>query len=624
MQAAAAVADSDLDLELMVLVERSTELVGARGGTAYTLRFVHGETDLLLRVAVEGELLPRRRLDRPAGADDRPRHPRRASPRSHDAVVSDTRPVRPHRPARRADPDPPRAPRPRPTRRSPPPLSRSDRRPRKDPRCRSLPRTSARPQAPGPRPDAARRVPPIAAVEGRVLDPATALAVNGVRPAADGVRRSAADDLQVGRRRGALEVLARGRRAPGLERRARATEDPRTAELQVRRAAVCGSASPRTARRIAPDGWTLLQQTRAQFGVEAVKGVGLDHVVFREPVRLEPVRRQQPVRRELEPVPRSNPPGVALSTRSSTYAIPGWGGRQPVAYVGPPPRRRTGRDSAPAGVRWWRSWTPAAARTRGSTAWSTKGVELDGHADRLQRPGDRPRDRTATWRAARRHDRPAVRATARSSPGWCTRPARTRTSCPGGSCPRTARSSSRTGSPRWPRSPSWSRRHRDGRDGRAADRRPQPVDGLLPRDARGRALRSDAATRSSRTSSRHGTLVVCSAGNDATSRPSFPAAFAPWSDGNGPVAADPDCLPIVSVGRAEPERQTDALFSNAGPWVRPTCRGAAVMSTIPPFQGGLQPMARTKAFGRVARVDRPRRLPRWVRRSGAERRSRRR
>jgi hypothetical protein len=54
MQAAAAAADADLDLELMVLVERSTtELAGARGSSSYTLRFVHGDTDLLLRVAVD-------------------------------------------------------------------------------------------------------------------------------------------------------------------------------------------------------------------------------------------------------------------------------------------------------------------------------------------------------------------------------------------------------------------------------------------------------------------------------------------------------------------------------------------------------------------------------------------
>ena len=47
------VAASDLDLELMELVERSTELVGTRGSTSYTLRFVHGDTDLLLRIAVD-------------------------------------------------------------------------------------------------------------------------------------------------------------------------------------------------------------------------------------------------------------------------------------------------------------------------------------------------------------------------------------------------------------------------------------------------------------------------------------------------------------------------------------------------------------------------------------------
>jgi hypothetical protein len=55
MQAAAAIAASDLDTELMELVERSSELVGARGSTAYTIRFVHGDTDLLLRIAVDGD-----------------------------------------------------------------------------------------------------------------------------------------------------------------------------------------------------------------------------------------------------------------------------------------------------------------------------------------------------------------------------------------------------------------------------------------------------------------------------------------------------------------------------------------------------------------------------------------
>ena len=54
MQAAAAFAASDLDVELMELVERASELAGARGSSSYTLRFVHGDTDLLLRIAVDG------------------------------------------------------------------------------------------------------------------------------------------------------------------------------------------------------------------------------------------------------------------------------------------------------------------------------------------------------------------------------------------------------------------------------------------------------------------------------------------------------------------------------------------------------------------------------------------
>jgi subtilisin family serine protease len=99
--------------------------------------------------------------------------------------------------------------------------------------------------------------------------------------------------------------------------------------------------------------------------------------------------------------------------------------------------------------------------------------------------------------------------------------------------------------------------------------------------------------------SANGCLVVCSAGNDGTSRPSFPAAFAPWSDGSGPIQPSPGVLPVVSVGALNPNRTTDALFSNAGPWVRAHAEGAAVMSTMPvTFQGGLQAPAATKAFGR--------------------------
>jgi subtilisin family serine protease len=95
-----------------------------------------------------------------------------------------------------------------------------------------------------------------------------------------------------------------------------------------------------------------------------------------------------------------------------------------------------------------------------------------------------------------------------------------------------------------------------------------------------------------------GVAVTCSAGNDATARPMFPAAFAPWADGSGGETAKVDAIPVVSVGALNPNG-TDALFSNAGPWVRAWAPGAAVLSTLPPsFQGGSEPLARTEAFQR--------------------------
>ncbi len=54
--AEAELVDSDFDYELMLLVERSTELAGARGSSsAYTLRFAYDDVDLLVRaVAANG------------------------------------------------------------------------------------------------------------------------------------------------------------------------------------------------------------------------------------------------------------------------------------------------------------------------------------------------------------------------------------------------------------------------------------------------------------------------------------------------------------------------------------------------------------------------------------------
>ena len=59
---------------------------------------------------------------------------------------------------------------------------------------------------------------------------------------------------------------------------------------------------------------------------------------------------------------------------------------------------------------------------------------------------------------------------------------------------------------------------------------------------------------------RLGVVVVCSAGNDATDRPCYPAAFAPWSNGRGRVHRRHDRVPVVSVGALNPNT-TDALFT---------------------------------------------------------------
>jgi subtilisin family serine protease len=55
---------------------------------------------------------------------------------------------------------------------------------------------------------------------------------------------------------------------------------------------------------------------------------------------------------------------------------------------------------------------------------------------------------------------------------------------------------------------------------------------------------------------------------------------------------------VVSVGALNPNLQTDALFTNTGPWVRTYVPGASVMSTHPTFQGGYEPVARTQAYDR--------------------------
>jgi hypothetical protein len=87
---------------------------------------------------------------------------------------------------------------------------------------------------------------------------------------------------------------------------------------------------------------------------------------------------------------------------------------------------------------------------------------------------------------------------------------------------------------------------------------------------------------------RSGVAVVVAAGNDSTHRPMYPAAFSPHRGGR---IAEPeaDCVPVTGVGALNPDGTT-ALFSNAGPWVTWREPGAALVSTFPKtFDGSAQP-----------------------------------
>ncbi len=86
--------------------------------------------------------------------------------------------------------------------------------------------------------------------------------------------------------------------------------------------------------------------------------------------------------------------------------------------------------------------------------------------------------------------------------------------------------------------------------------------------------------------------VVVSAGNDATRRPSYPAAFAPYDGG---MPDDLDRIPITTVGALNPDGSV-ALFSNDGPWVGFWRPGAALVSTFPTTYDGSQE-ASNELFG---------------------------
>ena len=88
--------------------------------------------------------------------------------------------------------------------------------------------------------------------------------------------------------------------------------------------------------------------------------------------------------------------------------------------------------------------------------------------------------------------------------------------------------------------------------------------------------------------------MFCAAGNDASSEPSYPAAFAV-----DPAFAADDVVPLVSVAALNPDG-TVARFSNDGPWVTGEALGVNMVSTAPIDTSG-SATGGFRAFGPMGR-----------------------
>jgi serine protease len=449
----------------------------------------------------------------------------------------------------------------------------------------------------------------LAPVEGRVLDPSTSLVVGDVRPRPTVY---ASSNLLVGGGRDPEEVVrllrpiakkfgwdvavdTKYRNQARKVRVATADDDASARYLGVSRITLTVLENVAS---VAPDAWSLLQEARATCTPDEMRAVGLDHLLFAStwltPMsfthsHIEPLSFTHS---HAEPLSftHSHETGDEFGPAISSYAIPGSGGRQPIAFAGPPPHRRrengkrrpvvaildTGCGAHPWLDRAVKRHVKLDEKTIGYANPETDPEKypdqtgpLDGSIDPLAGHG--------TFIAGLVHQ-----------------------ACPDADIVswRAVPSKGPIVETDWIKTLSQVvelvQRHAvDNDKGLAIDvlslslgyYHETPDD--LKTDSMFRELLDVLA--------RCGTIVVCSAGNDATARKSYPAAFAPKAK-RGKVTAPRDRAPIISVGALNPDGSV-ALFSNTGPWVRAYELGAAVVSTMPPFQGGMEPLARTNAFG---------------------------
>ena len=273
-------------------------------------------------------------------------------------------------------------------------------------------------------------------------------------------------------------------------------------------------------------------------------------------------------------------------------------------YVGAAAAPQQEREGPAA--RWWRPSTPAAA----STPWLTGvvqhrrplGPDPIGYVDAADRPGEvaRPGRTTRRWHRRARRSRHLHRGP--DPPGLPRR--RHRGLADRGSDGPIVESDLVKA---LKDIAEVARRHRDGEPGG------HPIDVLslslgyyheTPEDELFDPTMYDILREAGRVRRRGGLF-----GRQRRHRPAdVPRSLVPMARrGRRSCTADPTSCPSSSVGALNPNG-TDALFSNAGPWVRAYAYGASVMSTLPPLPGRAAAGRPHGARPARPRVDRPRRL----------------
>ena len=588
--------DPDLELQLMLVVERFAELVGTRGGArSYTLRFGGEGVDLLVRVGVSEEE-GRARLDGwivPAASGPVAIHEVGGEGRTFEGDGGRHREVRVPGPAhgllpgvaqarRRADVRHPRLRDLTPTRTRGAPMPD----PRNVPLARE-PRLRQHPQS--------RR-----GWTPAILDPNSR--ARRSTASAGGRRRTSATRLmspRVTAARRQVELWNGGRDVGWAgDAEARAGEGARS-DLKARRAHGHDHGRRRPRSTELPDAWDLLQTARACTATPTSCRES-SSTTWSPPARCcrtpSTSRTPRPAVRGSSPTPstcRTRSTSRTPTCASRRRSRPGWpatgprarGGRQPIAYVGPQPTRRSDEEIAgtPSRGRGARHRLLPALLVRRRGRSRERAARPPRH--RLTPTRSRPRAPRRPDRAVRRLDRPDRRSRhLHRRPGPPGLPRRRR-SCRGGAIPADEPMIESEWLNTLAQIAELARRHRNGEDGGSPDRRPEPVDGLLPRERGRRAGRPDPAGRSSTSSSRNGVVVVASAGNDATDRPSLPGGVRAVDRRRGPVKPRRGVRARGVGRRPEPEPHRRPVHQRRAAGCGATRPVRSVMSTMPPFAG---------------------------------------